>query len=313
MEDDRVELPLSIDLVGRCNWIKMNAYEIDLEEKIQRGVFPLIIYKFRRWNNEPKDHIIRNRTIRLASPSEMLADYPEAFLPIDETLINEEYLQKIALHTAKQQHPDKPTSYQNMIAKQLRRDMKIEDPEHRKQWEVRAKQRNDETMGIFCASMTFEDMYLWNNFGGQGTGFAVGLDIRKIILHSDIDGRAGIVDYYPDGNPPKVPPFSFSLQESVDKSMMEMFNIPKKYEQEKEFRIARTNRKRTAEGRIAKYTEKDRIILLNVDCYREIVLGYDISEEDQNEIVIIRNNELKGVPIYATKVENNIVIKSHQL
>ncbi|HZY10428.1 MAG TPA: hypothetical protein VFF29_04675 [Bacteroidota bacterium] len=287
--------------------------ELDLEKKIQTGEFPSIIYKFRLWDDEPNDHIIRKRTIRLASPSEMLADYPEASLPVDEALITEENLQKFALHTAQLQYPHEHRSFQEKEAQRLRSIMRIEDPEHRREAEYRASQRNDEVLGIFCSSIDFEDVYLWQTFAGLGTGFVVGLYTRKIVLHPLISGSAGLVEYYPTGNPPKLSPFSYNDQERTAKSLTEIFNIPDKYVKEKEFRIARTNRKRDNHGRIAKYAERDRIIQLGQDCYREILLGYDISNSDKSGVIDSRDRNLPGVPIYLTEIINDKVIKKQVL
>lgn len=284
-------------------------FEDELDEKISNNIFPAIIYKFRVWNDQPNDHIIRKKTIKLASPQEMLADYPEAYLPIDESLITEEYLQKVAFHTAKLQYPNHNYAWIHKVAQELRLTMKIEDEQHRKDTEVYSKIRNDETLGIFCATTNFQDLYLWQNFGDSGFGFTVGLDTRKIVLHPHIYGSAGLVDYYPDTNPPKVPPFSFSDKELLYKSMMQIFNIPDRYEQEKEFRIVRINREKDIDGRVAKYKEYDRIIRLGTDCYKEIVLGYNIKPNDQKEIIYTRDRILNDVPIYTSKIEDGKIIK----
>ena len=92
-----------------------------VEQKIKEGRYPSTVYKFRCWDDEPNDHILRKRTIKLVSPSDLLADYPEARLPIDKTQLTEDNLMKYALHHAKKLYPNKHISYQQMQANRLRK------------------------------------------------------------------------------------------------------------------------------------------------------------------------------------------------
>lgn len=187
--------------------------------------------------------------------------------------------------------------------------MKIEDPKHRSEAAHWWKKRNDEILGIFCSSMTYENEYMWVNFADDASGFAVGIDTVEFLDHPKIQGLIGKVDYYTNGDPPKVIPFALSEQEGINSRIKELTSVPDKYKNEKEIRIVRHNREN---GRIAKYEENDRLVKLHQNCYYEILLGVDISDSDKNEIIETRDKVLSGVPIYTTDILDNKVIKKSE-
>jgi len=287
--------------------------EEELEYKIENGILPSVIYKYRSWDDEPNDHIIRHKTIKLSSPKEMLADYDEVHLPIDESQITEGNLVKIALHTAQELYPQKHISYQKMISKKLRLKMKIEDPQHRAEAMKRDKKITNEIYGLFCASMNPLSLKMWESYGNLSQGFAVGLNLKSVLLHPEIYGSCGIVNYYPEGNPPKQSPYSFSRTERIEKTLQRLYNIPDSYDWEEEIRISRINKKLDENDQILKYKESDRIVKLDSEAYNEILLGTNISESDREQILDIRDSDLEGVPVFETRFDGVSLVRCNQV
>lgn len=287
--------------------------EEELEYKIENGLLPKVIYKYRSWDDEPNDHILRYQTIKLSSPKELLADYDEVHLPIDESLITEENLMEIALHTAKELYPNKHISYQKMKSKKLRRLMKIEDPDHRAQAMTRDKSITNEIYGLFCASLNPTSLKMWETYGNLNQGFAVGLYLKNVLLNPNVYGSCGIINYYPEGNPPKQSPYSFSKEERIEKTLQRLYNVPDSYDWEEEIRVSRINKEVDENGQIIKYKEEDRIISLEKEAFSEILLGSDISKSDREQIIATRNANLQGVPIYETRIEENNIVRFNEL
>jgi len=283
-----------------------------LRKKIADGEYPEVIYKFRQWNDEPKDHILRKRTVRLSKPSEMFAEYPEAILPIDMTYLEEDKLMEYALHVAKCKYPTKHISFQKMKSKRIRSRLKIEDPEHRKEALIKHRQINDKYLGILCCTMDFSDLYMWNEFGERGKGFAVGLKTLEVVCHPKIMGTCAKVDYYNKDNIPTVPPFTFTFEESINKVTKQIFSIPDYYKQEKEFRISKTNCN-SITAKPEDYSDEDRNIILEEICFHEIILGPKIPEKDKLEILKTRDKLLSNTPIFTTELIDSLVSKRSEI
>lgn len=292
---------------------QLNEIDQLFTDKFSNGKAPSIIYKFRLWNDPPNDNILRELQIRLASPFELQADYSETILPIDESVINEEYKRKVAINEAKLLYPSIPHQAQLLVASQLMASMTIDDKEEREQSYRRSRIRNNEVRGVFCSSYTFENMDQWVYLAGDATGYSVGLDTKKVYLNDKILGSADYVKYYDESNPPKVPPYSFTQQERVNKSMMELYNVPDRFSYEREYRMVRTNHRYDKSGKVAAYTEEERMVQLTPDDYIEILLAIDINEKDKNEILHVRDEKLKLVPIFETTTANGKIIRGKQL
>lgn len=244
----------------------------------------------------------------MAKPSEMFAEYPEAILPIDMAYLEEDKLMEYALHQAKLKFPQKHISFQKMISKKIRQQIKIEDPDHRKKAILKHREINDKYLGLFCATMDYKDEYIWKDFGGRGKGFAVGLSTLELVCHPKIMGTCAKVTYYDKNNIPTVPPFTYSFQESVNKITKQIFSIPDYYKRENEFRISKANCN-SISTKPEDYSDEDRNIVLEEKCYNEILLGPKIAEQEKLEIMEFRDKLLPSIPIYTTNLKHNKINK----
>ncbi len=291
--------------------VEEQSYEIDA--KIHARQLPQVIYKFRIWNDSPNDHILKKQTIRLASPFELQADYSETILPINESVITEVYMQKVALNEAILNNPEADQSTIENIAKEIRPKLTLDIREEREWAYGKIRERNNETKGVFCASYTSDHLDQWTYMADNGKGFVVGLNFKNIYLKEEVFGIAKCVQYYPADKIPMVEPYSFTAEERLEKSLQEIFSVPNKYSYEREFRIVRTNHRYDSFGQVAAYTEHERIIKLNVDDYVEILLGFDISDQDRNEIIDICSRFLPTIPVFETEIRGGKVGKSGRI
>ena len=187
--------------------------------------------------------------------------------------------------------------------------MKINDPDHWLEFEMFRKVRHDEYFGIFCASMSFDILKMWERFADRGKGFAIGLKLNRILLDDRIMGSCGPVEYYPLHNQPKVSPFTFNLQETIERHFREVLSVPDLFEYENEFRIVRTNRQ--AIGNVVlEYDEKDRIIELPESYFQEVLLGHSMNKEDKEELIECAKKAIPTVPVYITEIRADKVVKT---
>src|SRR5690606_19473622 len=123
---------------------QLNEIEIDIDHKISNGVAPALLYKYRMWDDGVNDNILTTLQIRLSSPFELNADYPETILPVDESVITEEYKTRVAICEALKIYPNLPYNYQLLIASQLREKMTIDIKEDREWAYNQSRIRNNE-------------------------------------------------------------------------------------------------------------------------------------------------------------------------
>jgi len=293
---------------------QLREIESDIEDKIESGGVPQTLYKFRMWDSGLEDNILKTLRIRLSSPIELNADYPETILPVDESLITEENMMKVAISDAQKWYPNLTYSHQLFIAYQLREKMTIDNVEQRQAAYMEIRIRNSEIRGVFCATPYYEFMDQWERLAGEATGYAVGLDTKKVYMNEGVVlGSAAYVEYYDEANPPKVPPYNFTEEEVNKNTHLALYNIPNRFAHEREYRIVRTNLRYDETGRVAKYTEDERMVQLKPEDYKEILLGIDISNQDKEQIKQVRDRKLKDTPIYETIEDNDKVVKGEQI
>ncbi len=281
--------------------------EIDI--KISAGLIPREVYKFRIWNDSPRDHIVKRRTIRLASPLELQADYPELRLPIDETIIDEAYMKRVARAEARKIYPFlNENDIERIAINEVRPKLTLDIKDEREWAYIKIREFSNAVNGVFCASYTFEDIIQWEYIANLGKGFAVSLDMKKVYLKREIFGTAGYVQYYPSNKIPTIKPYCFTEEERIERMFKQIFAVPDKFSYEKEYRIVRSSQRYDEEGNVAPFQESQRIITLNMEDYTGILLGYDMDAVEKDELIQVCKIQLQGIPIYQTKIEKGKVV-----
>lgn len=259
---------------------------------------PKKVYRYEDWENEiDLNPILVKREIRLAKPSDFAADYPECSLPNDYSQVTEENLNKLAYQRATQWYPNLIGKNLRKEVQRLRSEMKIEDPEHRRESERINNEYLDQVLGVFCTALTFEDIQIWEHIGDLGQKICIAFHTEKLWKFEKMYGSAKHVDYYPFDKPPKLSPFSFSPEERIKKAIDRIYSIPDKYAYEQEFRFAKLGTDKKKEHP-QPYSDEGRIVKLPKEVYSELILGYGMSDSDKKEVKKARDEYFPELPIW---------------
>lgn len=263
---------------------------------------PPVVYKFRSWNdgdNNEVNRIITHRTIRMSSPGQLLADYPECILPYDFENVKESDLQEVAIYHAKHDHPNASPDELVRIAANKRRRMKIFDKQNQRETISYYNNLLYECTGIFCTSYDCQSAVAWETLGCMGSNYAVGFNTTALFKVDGVSGSAGYVRYYPAGNPPKLLPWSLSEEERLEKVDLTLRSVPDTYENESEYRFVCSNYcPRTLEP--VPFTQEGRHIEIPLHAYKCIILGDSMEKQDREEVIEATKRSLPGIPILAT-------------
>lgn len=278
---------------------------------IPRDLIPKKVYKYRLWDDqEPSiNRIITDREIRFTSPSGLLADYPECQLPFRYDLITEEDLQKKSVQLAKIQYPNIKGNRKARYIQEIRKNMKYDDRAFREKVERDFKDYMDKVLGVFCTSLKFDDIKIWETLGVLGQGYCVELITDELLKLPAFSGGIGYVNYYKYSDIPVIKPIHHTSRERIEDAMTRIINVPIKYSYEQEFRFTKLNSV-TKNGRPVPYKENERIVSLPIEAYSSVKLGYDISEYDKNAIIRSARESLGDTPIFQTKIENGKIVES---
>jgi len=270
--------------------------------------FPKVVYKYRTWNDIADNgydlnRLITHTEIYLSAPSTLNADYEECNIPYDFDGIDIGNLKAFALREIQKRHPLWNVEHHKKEAERVLRESRIFDQDFQQgDMQRYIKNLNDRYKGVFCTSYEINSLKVWEHLGNLGKGYAVGFNAMK--LHEQINGSCGYVDYYPDGEPPKIIPFQLDKIESFKNELRSEFAVPKSYEDsEYEFRFV-THQYDPSANRNVPYTEESRLMEVESDTIVSLYLGYLMDKEDQDEILSIIGELDHNIKCFQIKVEN---------
>jgi Protein of unknown function (DUF2971) len=222
---------------------------------IDESSMPDIIYKYRTWSNDEHKRMITKREVYFCSPLKMQSDY-ELYFDIDMWQYFYDYapMANIFDHEDRVHFADENFSQKKEII----------DAQKDKIRHI----LNKETT-VFCASELSNNEKLWSDFAYSGRGFCVGLNLREIMKNLPTSSSAQKVIYCE--KPPLIKAVATD-DDKIERFLTCLFSLNIKFEKEKEIRLVKIN------------IESKKNILPE-GCFKEIILGYDISNEDKREIL----------------------------
>ncbi len=165
------------------------------------------------------------------------------------------------------------------------------NPRHRKNVETIFKQQLNRRLSVFSASEHRDNNNLWNVFANGEMGFCVGLSPDAMFNCGAVFGTAAKVKYYDTSTPPVIKGSLLkSFDESVEDTYELIYNLPDIFIDEDEFRIT-------------KMDIPNRQITLSTECYKQVVLGSNISDKAKTEIIAISKSNFPDCPIYQAKFD----------
>lgn len=280
---------------------------------IPDNLIPPVVYKYSPWKNEKsKEHtkkLITHKEIYMASPADFHAAYPECRLPRRYDLVRDEdaFIKCYVIHEIFIGNCLQPTLKRDFIKLFKHVKQTLKNPPQQAEDEILDERYKG--FGVFCTCESKNNTHLWNNFGDSFKGYCVGLNTSELLKHRNFLGLCGAINYYNPKNPPVILPI-YPFYEDVDygaKSITtEIFSIPKKgsLEEEKEYRFFKSN---SVNGKMCNYSDEDRGKILPESAFFEIIIGYQMNEQNKKELLEHANKTMPNVPIFeATDVESNV-------
>lgn len=252
------------------------------EVDIDKSTMPDIIYKYRNWDNPKHRRIITDKEIYFASPLEM-EEMHELYFEIDFGRIdNKDQFYNFFYQTAHQfgyySHTERDSIAKYMVCNSPI--LKDANRRNHKEW---FRQKLNVHATVFCASEHRDNLNLWQQFGGNGKGFCVGLNLKEITKEPKISSTISKVQYL--DKPSFVPAITYDEKEVILKYLTCLFSLNNMFSAENEIRLVKL------------FMEKKANILPE-KCFIELVLGYDISEKNKKEILKNVKNNFKSIQIF---------------
>ncbi len=251
---------------------------------------PEILYKFRSWGDVNHQKIISDREIYFARPKELDAN-AEFTVPIDHTLPSDNTLRAFYYQDCLCDFPNFSESQRFEYVEERLREFKsmIEDNSNHIEEIIKEEdQKLQNLIGIFCTCPDSCNNHLWDNFANGGKGFCVGFKTSKFMENPEFFGFLGPVNYYSKDTKPIISNISFSDSERISKYLIRVISIPENLSDEKEYRFV-------------KHQISKRNIKLDPEYYEEIILGPNMSNEQQQEIITTTKRCLAGVKVLKAK------------
>lgn len=259
--------------------------EVELEIE---ATTPLVIYKFRNWENDFHKKIITENEAWFAHPNSL--NDPYDIRPPYNFIAN-----KIDLNVARRKIKEAGKSiYPDLSEEKL--DIEVEkriieiqnDPvsyfqKNRKDYLHNIANFNN--IGVFSCCSSFSNEAMWAHYGNNHYGFALGFN--TVELARTLNCWIGHVKYCDK-------PIDYNiLGDNVGLVEKEIFQKSTKWSYEEEVRFLT----------LAIQNDESRARKFPINAVKEIVFGMTTSIQVQDEIISIAKEKLSGIPCY--KVETN--------
>lgn len=257
---------------------------------------PKIIYKYRNWREDFHKNVILKNEIYLSSPNNLNDPFDcriySNFQKHIDSIENKQLYIKNSI--------SKNLDYlkENKITVQEAETILNERLENLLKFQVRSevleKEFNDKFIGLTCFSEVWNSILMWSHYGDNHSGYCVGFD-EKIIRYSQM-GKLKRVYYsneYPDLNP---------KLKNKNSDEIKFFLKSKEWNYEKEIRLIS----------ILSESNQKRLISLDNDVIKEIIIGLNTPKKDKEEIISIARD--KGIEIWqAIKGEFKFIIDRYKI
>ena len=271
----------------------MNKFSIS-ENQNTPDDFPKILYKYRRWDDLYHKRILENNELYLSSPKHFNDPFdcriPEDYYLLNTTDLKNEYIEKILTEQPNNSEYEinelKDKQNYIRIYNYLNSDISKVQKEMSERW----FKLQDLHFGILSMSTIWDNILMWGHYANCHKGFCIGL-YEKNLRESNAFGRGGIVNYQNEF--PKINPLDDIIEKSFTQTHFKALN----WQYESEFRLTKTIFPEVP-------TETDRIVNFKDDTIAEIILGLNISKDDEQTIIeIARKRKIKIYKTYKKVLE----------
>lgn len=227
---------------------------------------PVILYKYRDWENLNHRKILQDNTIYFASPNSFEdihdCNVPESF-PSGTKLYN------IFLQESKDKCPNKTRQQHRKFARYWSKHSPLAHPKLLKEKIEQFNTIFNNRFGVLSLTANPHNEDMWEKYGNSHKGFCVGFDTSK-LLEAESMG-SGEVQYSDE-----LPTIDFINDDFKTKYIKSIFFKETKWQFEQEYRLHKIWENDTSNA--------ERNIKLPEDCIVEIILGKRMSDKDREEI-----------------------------
>jgi hypothetical protein len=246
---------------------------------------PSVIYKYRKWSDPYEKTIITNKEVYLSSPRKF-EDPLDCKIPIRYDLLTEKDIFDKYFYHSKQDHPMWTRQQHRDHAREWTNKSPLKDKKYLKSFQKDFFEAFFDRFGVLSltANSTSDDM--WIKYADNYKGFCVGFNFEFMFRFL---GGGGPVIYY-DELPMIFPEPKQSISEQ---HILQAYSKLRKWELEKEYR--------TDKFSPIPLTEKQRIIKLSAECYKELILGKCMTENDKIDLLSSIPDDIKHIDIIEQK------------
>lgn len=241
-------------------------------------MLPKILYKYRSWNNRYHQKLLNEREL-FWSKASSFNDPFEFQIPIRYDLLSydegyEKYKKALLIQ-----------GFSEMSAIQEGRKLADEgllnNSTHLEEVDKYLRDKL-EKYGIVCLAGNQDNILMWSHYGDAHKGICIGLDVE--ILKT-IEPMIVPVNYL-EKLPIIIPNNTKNINNNNDNDILQI--ISSKYE----------GWKYENEFRLLKYNWADKTLKLDTECFVELVLGSEMSIDQQKEIINTVKNDFPYMKVY---------------
>ncbi|HAO05831.1 MAG TPA: hypothetical protein DCQ50_02355 [Chryseobacterium sp.] len=236
--------------------------------------FPQTLYKYRDWDNKNNKRFITHREVFMSPPSSF-EDELDCKLPVRYDLLTEKQAMKFAMNLSKRVNP-------KFNRQKHRQDSLkwVKEKLYLKNYEEYTKfyfEEYDKRLGVLSLTEHNCLKEMWEKYANNHRGFCIGYNSEKLFNYL---GGGGKVEYY-DKMPIILPQPMMDIDVARN---LQVYQKERKWQFEKEYR--------TQKFWINGGTIHDRQIQLPTNVFKHIILGDNMSRENEK---IIRMEILKSI------------------
>jgi hypothetical protein len=255
------------------------------DQSLYKEKYPAVVYKYRSWNNDHHKRIITNREAWLAHPH-ALNDPHDVRPPYNLITDNVDWFARRVDIRQRERYFDEYMPEEELHQK-VEQQIVIEKAEQiayfqKNNGEYILGKRHYDVIGIFSCCASGVNELMWDQYGNNDGGFAVGFVTVELI--SALQCSVDYVNY-------NDMPVNFYLSGDNDYEKIienEIFQKSTRWKEEEELRFVKAGIK----------LDGQRVASFPVQAVSEIIFGVNTSQQVQNEIIAASKTTLPGISFY---------------
>lgn len=246
---------------------------------------PEILYKYRDWNDNYHQGLLKENELFLASAGQFNDPF-DVSLPFRyrEADLTPENLFLKLIESAKNMHPDYSDQQLHHMCFERQNSGAFDDGQYWREHHEGFKERMHAIFGIVSLTTKNDNLLMWSHYANSHRGFCIGLDSEMVF--NEVGGTITPVFY--DETFPEIPlfgnPVAGMIQILATKSTH--------WGYEDEYRLMKIN--------AAKST-----VTLPDEAFKEIILGLNMNEDSRKEIIQLVRARFPNMKIYQSQMNED--------